>query len=362
MLPHPLQLEILDFSAYRMIVDARSPREFAEDHIPGAVNLPVVDDDQYAQVGTRHRDNPHDAYMVGVEHALRNIAAQLPKFADFSPQDKILVYCFRGGKRSKLWADALKTIGFQVDVLRGGWKSYRRWVNASLSSLPPQLQLVVIAGKTGTGKTRFLHALRALGEQVVDLEEMAGHRGSLIGAIPDTAQPLQKQFDSALLQVLRTLDPSRPIWMEDESKKIGNIQLPESLHNAMQFATHIEIDAPMPERVLLWKQDYPHLVADPLEMVRKLTLIRPLVGGQEFEAWKSLAHAGDVDSLFERVMTAHYDPCYARTAKREHKTEPLRLNLHKLSPEQLSAAAKEAIALSRLRDSTSSKANEPAPH
>jgi tRNA 2-selenouridine synthase len=130
----------------------------------------------------------------------------------------------------------------------------------------------------------------------------------------------------------------------------------------MQFATHIEIDAPMPERVLLWKQDYPHLVSDPLEMVRKLTLIRPLVGGQEFEAWESLAHAGDVDSLFERVMTAHYDPCYARTAKREHKTEPLRLNLHKLSPEQLSTAAKEAIALSRLGDSTSPKANEPAPH
>lgn len=347
MLPHPLQLEILDFSAYSLIVDARSPREFAEDHLPGAVNLPVVDDQQFAEVGTLHRTDAFRAYQVGVEHSMRNIANQLPQVATVGAKDRFLVYCFRGGKRSKLWADTLRTIGYHVDVLRGGWKSYRRWVINALTSLPRQLNLVVVTGPTGAGKTRLLQALRDQGEQVVDLEALAGHRGSLIGAIPATVQPTQKQFDSDLLQALRSLDPSRRIWIEDESKKIGNVQLPEALHSAIQFAPRLEVTADMAQRVLLWREDYPNLAADPVQMVSTLAAIRPLVGGEEYAAWQTLALESKVDELFERVMVKHYDPCYARTAKRSHSPQASTIQLHlaDMSTAGLQAAAQRAVEL-----------------
>src|SRR4051812_19413800 len=146
-LVHPHQLEVQDFSSYSLIIDARSPHEYDEDHLPGAVNLPVVDDTQYAEVGTKHKTDKHAAYLVGVEYSLRNIAGHIgPLISKYTPQDRFLVYCFRGGKRSRLWADNLRTIGFPVDVLSGGWKNYRRWVRAGLESLPRALEYRVLCG------------------------------------------------------------------------------------------------------------------------------------------------------------------------------------------------------------------------
>ncbi len=191
------ELGIRESHDYSLVIDARSPREYADDHLPGAVNLPVVDDDQYAEVGTRHKSDKHVAYLIGVEYSLRNIADQIkPLISRYSNADRFLVYCFRGGKRSRLWADNLRTIGFEVDVLAGGWKRYRQWARESLVALPPTLTYRVRAGPTGCGKTRLLHALRRKGHQVIDLEEIAAHRGSLLGDLPGVAQPPQKWFDS----------------------------------------------------------------------------------------------------------------------------------------------------------------------
>jgi tRNA 2-selenouridine synthase len=341
-LAHPQQLEVLDWNAYDLIIDARSPHEYDEDHIPGALNLPVVDDREYAEVGTKHRDDPQAAYLIGVGYSLQNMAKYLPIVARHARNGRMLVYCFRGGKRSKLWADNLKTIGYQVDVLRGGWKNYRRWVLASLASLPAQFQFRVLSGATGSGKTRLLHALREVGEQVLDLEEIARHRGSLIGALPGVDQPTQKLFDSQLLQQLRGFSPERPVWVEAESKKIGNVQLPEALHEAMHATTPIEVVAPMAERVRLWREDYAHLATDPSGMVRKLAPLKPLIGGQELALWEELAEQGRVDELFERVMVAHYDPCYERSTRRSYKTagQGRRVELVSLRPESLREAAR----------------------
>src|SRR5438552_17072470 len=147
LLPHPLQLEVLEFSSYGLVIDARSPHEYAEDHIPGAVNLPVVDDIEYAEVGTTHKTDKHAAYLIGVEYSLRNIADQIkPLIARYTPKDRFLVYCFRGGKRSRLWGDILRTIGFEVDVLAGGWKRYRQWVRTALEELPKALEFSVLWG------------------------------------------------------------------------------------------------------------------------------------------------------------------------------------------------------------------------
>ncbi|MCW5658793.1 MAG: tRNA 2-selenouridine(34) synthase MnmH [Burkholderiaceae bacterium] len=318
-LVHPHQLEVQEWSSYALVIDARSPREYEDDHVPGAVNLPVVDNDEYAEVGTTHRTDQHAAYLIGVEYSLRNIAAQIkPLISRYTPKDRFLVYCFRGGKRSRLWADNLRTIGFEVDVLPGGWKNYRRWVRAGLERLPRAFSFRVLCGPTGCGKTRVLQELSRQGHQVLDLEALACHRGSLLGDLPGRPQPTQKLFDSVLLDALRHFDTERPIWVEAESKKIGEIQLPEALYDAMHGAPVVSISTPMAERVRLWREDYPHFAADPIAMVGKLEPLKPLVGAETLTRWRSLAAAARVDELFEDVMTRHYDPCYARSTRRNY--------------------------------------------
>ena len=316
--PSPHDLEIQEFASYDVVIDARSPREYTEDHVPVALNLPVVNSEQYEQVGILYKADRHQAYMRGVADSLRNMARALDEdLAGLPANARVLVYCFRGGKRSRLWAENLRTIGFKVDVLSGGWKRYRRWVIQSLTDLPPRLRYRVLAGPTGSGKTRLLKALDAVGAQVLDLESIASHRGSLIGAVPGLAQPSQKYFDSLLLQRLRSFDPQRPVWVEAESKKIGAIQLPESLFAELNQATDCyQIEASMAERVRIWSEDFGHFVTTPTDMTDRLRHLIPLIGKEEFDRWQTLAEAGDAKTLFERVMVRHYDPTYARSAAR----------------------------------------------
>jgi tRNA 2-selenouridine synthase len=323
----PAQLGVREFSAYSLVIDARSPREFEEDHLPGAINLPVVDNDQYAEVGTRHRTDKHGAYLVGVEYSLRNIADQIkPLISRYGKADRFLVYCFRGGKRSRLWADNLRTIGFEVDVLAGGWKRYRQWVRESLATLAPTLSYRVLAGPTGCGKTRLLNELSEQGHQVIDLEGLASHRGSLLGDLPGQPQPSQKWFDSMLLNRMRRFDPTRTVWIEAESKKVGGLQVPESLFDAMHASPVTRLSVPMDERVRLWREDYPHFAADPVGMVEKLAPLKPLIGGEVLSEWRELAAKGEVDALFESVMVKHYDPCYARSTGRNYGFERAQLD------------------------------------
>jgi tRNA 2-selenouridine synthase len=230
-------------------------------------------------------------------------------------------------------------------VLQGGWKNYRRWVRDGLESLPPRLSFKVLSGSTGSGKTRLLAALERAGEQVLDLEALAAHRGSLIGGLPGVVQPSQKFFETQLLDRLRTFDPDRPVWVEDESRKIGAIQIPEAMFGAIRRGDIYNVEAPMAERVRLWREDYPQLVADPIGMVEKLKPVRGLVGGEEYEIWQTTAARGATDELFERVMVQHYDPCYLRSMRKERTRDRVRqtLRLKSLSDEALDAAARTLI-------------------
>jgi tRNA 2-selenouridine synthase len=316
---HPSQLEVQDFAAYALVIDARSPHEYDEDHIPGAVNLPVVNDEEFAAVGITYRTDPHAAYMLGAPLALRNIAGHIQGLMrNHRADDRFLVYCFRGGKRSRVWADNLRAIGFSVDVLPGGWKKYRAWVRGALQALPAGLRLQVLCGPTNCGKTRLLHALAAQGAQVLELEGLARHRGSLLGSLPGQPQPTQKYFDSLLLEQLLRFDPARPVWVEAESKKIGNLQLPDALVERMHAAPTVHLAVPMAERVRMCREDYPNLATAPGAMVDTLEPLKPLLGGKELALWRELATQGQVDALFERVMVAHYDPCYARSTGRNY--------------------------------------------
>lgn len=335
------------FEEYDLIIDARSEREFAEDHIPGAINLPVVNNDEYAEVGTLHRTDKMGAYLIGVAYSLKNISRYVGTvIASRSRRGRILIYCFRGGKRSRLWFDALDTIGYKAERLPGGWKEYRRWVNEQLSGAPREFSYVVLSGPTGCGKTRLLAQLAMQGEQVLDLEALAAHRGSVIGAIPGAEQPTQKYFDSLLLEKLSSFTATRPVWVEAESKKIGNVQLPSALLETMHSAgTLLRINAPMPERVRLWSEDYAHFERDPELLVGRLIHLKSLVGTKELELWRQLAAANRIPDLFERLMVAHYDPSYERAIKRGYqaRAEVAAIQLDHLGPAMLSSVARSLI-------------------
>ena len=329
---------------YALVIDARSQREYAEDHLPCAVNLPVVDNEEYAEVGTTHRTDTHRAYAIGVSYALRNISRSIEDLVARHPKDaRMLVYCFRGGKRSKLWFDALATIGFKVDRLPGGWKAYRAWVRDQLTELPRKFGYHVLCGPTGCGKTRLLSALASVGAQVLDLEDLAQHRGSLIGDIPGVAQPSQKWFDSLLVEKLRRFDPAKPVWVESESKKIGAIQLPDVLLETMRAGRVFNLSAPMPERVALWREDYSHFESDLDALMGRLHFLRPLIGGEEFARWESLAAEGRAPELFQRLMEAHYDPAYARSIGKNYPMidKAFKVELSRLDRESLFETARQ---------------------
>ncbi len=329
---------------YALLIDARSEREFAVDHVPGAVNLPVVDNEEYAEVGTTHRTDTHRAYLIGVSYALRNISHAIDELvARHPPEARMLVYCFRGGKRSKLWFDALSTIGFRVDRLPGGWKAYRAWVRDQLAELPRRLRYNVLCGPTGCGKTRLLSALASVGAQVLDLEGLARHRGSLIGDIPGVAQPTQKWFDSLFVETLRRFDLEKPIWVESESKKIGAIEVPTALLETMRDGRLLSVSAPMSERVALWREDYSHFERDLDAMMDRLRHLRPLIGGEEFARWQSLAAERRGPELFQRLMEAHYDPAYDRSMRRNYPNidEASKVELSRLDRESLIETARQ---------------------
>ena len=336
----------IPFDQYALIIDARSPHEYAEDHVPGAVNLPVVDDAEFAEVGIQHKTDPHAAYLIGAQHSFRNLARHTADLISrYKPTDRFLVYCFRGGKRSALWAANLRLIGFTVDVVPGGWKRYRNWVRESLATLPQRFDYRVLCGPTNSGKTRLLHELARQGAQVLDLEGLAVHKGSLLGDVPGQRQPTQKTFDSRVLDVLRRFDPARPVWIEAESKKVGRLLVPEELTAAMRRAPTIHLGVPMSERVRLCREDYDHFAADPRGMVARLQSLKPLVGGDELAHWQALADADRIDELFERLMTVHYDPAYLRSTTREFGAGDAadRLALESLSPNALAVTARTMI-------------------
>jgi tRNA 2-selenouridine synthase len=336
------------FAQYDLIIDARSEREYAEDHIPGAINLSVATNDEYAEVGTLHRTDKMRAYLIGVTYSLRNIAHHLDTvIAGLPKSTRILVYCFRGGKRSRLWFDALDTIGFKVEKLEGGWKGYRRWVNVELAVFPRRFSYIVLSGPTGCGKTRLLTQLDAMGAQVLDLEALASHRGSVIGALPGKLQPTQKYFDSLLLQKLSTFTPDKPVWVEAESKKIGNVRLPDALLETMHVRGKIlRINALMEQRVILWREDYKHFEEDPEAFVARLEHLRKHIGNQEFDAWKEMAAQRRMPELFERIMVVHYDPTYVRSTAHHYPklVDAPTIELPDLSPIALQVAAQELIA------------------
>lgn len=309
---------LAELDRFDAILDVRSPSEFAEDHLPGAENWPVLDDEERRIVGTLYAQDPLEARRLGASLVARNVARLLDERTGGRPKTwRPLVYCWRGGQRSLSLHWFLGQIGFRSRQLVGGYKAYRTQVRDDLAAWPARFGWQVLCGRTGSGKTRLLQALAAEGAQVLDLEALAAHRGSVLGALPDAPQPSQKGFDSALWTALRGLDASRPVFVESESRKIGRITVPETLLAAMrgEGSACVWIEMPEAARVELLLQDYGHFSADPDAFCRALDGLVELRGRARVEAWQAQARAGDWAGVFAALMREHYDPGYERSLR-----------------------------------------------
>lgn len=295
------------------IIDVRAPAEYAEDHIPGAISLPVLDDEERVRVGTIYKQvSPFDARKIGGALVAKNAAAHLMgPLADRPGGWRPLVYCWRGGQRSGSFATILSQVGWRVETIAGGYKAWRHLVVDAVYDRPVPSRVIVLDGNTGSAKTEVLALLAARGVQVIDLEGIARHRGSLFGAMPG-GQPSQKTFEAGLALAFAGLDPARPVVVEAESSKVGNCRLPPRLWRAMVEAPRVAITAPREERAAYLTRAYADLVADPARLVEVIERMRPMYAAEVIADWRALAEAGQMQALADALMERHYDPRYAK--------------------------------------------------
>jgi tRNA 2-selenouridine synthase len=333
--------------AFDTIIDARSPAEFADDHLPGAVNWPVLDDDERREVGTEYKQvSAFDARKHGAAIVARRVADIVDRHVADKPREwQPLVYCWRGGQRSGTLAWFLGQIGFRVQVLHGGYKAFREQVREQLTTLPERFDFTVVAGRTGSGKTRLLQALIEQGAQVLDLEALACHRGSVLGGLPheqppgrsqgcsppsggDLArsdrsgglyvpQPTQKAFDTTVWHALQGFDPSRPVFVESESRKIGALAVPEALLARMrQQGRCIFVTLPDAERVQLLLEEYGFFAQQTDRFCEHMATLAELRGKDTVARWQAMARQGQWAEVFAELMQQHYDPLYLRSMSR----------------------------------------------
>ncbi|MBI3903499.1 MAG: tRNA 2-selenouridine(34) synthase MnmH [Nitrosomonadales bacterium] len=330
------------------IVDVRSPSEYAEDHIPGAVSCPVLNDEERARVGTLYKQSPFEAKKIGAALVARNIAKHLETHWLDKPKSwHPFIYCWRGGQRSGAMTHILRQIGFNAERLEGGYKNYRHHVLEQMAVLPARFSFRVVCGLTGSGKSRLLGALQQAGAQVLDLEGIARHRGSVLGDMPDAPQPAQKGFDSQLLAQLKTFDPALPVYVESESKKIGVLRVPDALLTAMRDSLCLRVDTPPALRVALLREDYAHFLRDPELLMANLDRLKGLYANDLLEHWRALCAAQAWDEFIAELLERHYDPSYNRSIRNNY---PNYDRAYAVIPRSLSAQdferlAQEALAM-----------------
>jgi tRNA 2-selenouridine synthase len=350
----PATATVAQLSAFDEVIDVRSEGEFAEDHVPGAINCPALDDAERARVGTIYKQrSAFEAKKIGAALVSANIARHLnERFIDRPREWRPLIYCWRGGSRSGAFAHVLHQVGWRVGQLDGGYRAYRRVVVADLERLPRAFRLRVVCGLTGTGKSRLLRAIRDAGGHVLDLEALAAHRGSVLGGLPDAPQPTQKMFESLVWRALRGFDRKRPVYVEAESRKIGVLRVPEAVIKAMWESDCIVLEAPAAARVELLKSEYAHFFDQTEALAQRLECLLPLHGHAIIGKWKELALARRWDKLIVDLLARHYDPAYTRATGKHYTALPraMRLAVGSLDDAAFAALARRCLETEKSRE------------
>lgn len=322
------------------IIDVRSPAEFAEDHIPGAINLPALDNEERAIIGTIYKqDSPFKARKQGAALVAMNAARHLQgPLADRDGGWRPLVYCWRGGQRSGSFTSILQQIGWRAEVVKGGYKAYRKLVVDALYQGCVPHRIVLIDGNTGTAKTRLLEMLDEAGAQVIDLEGMANHRGSLFGAMGD--QPSQKWFESSLASSLAKLDPHVPTFVEAESYKVGDLLVPPAMWKAMQQSQRLTISASIDARAEYLARAYADVTEDTARLTATLEKLRPYHSAAQIDDWHLMAQTGQFVELAQGLMTLHYDPRYTKKAEERQRSDTT-IRVEALDEDSLRTAAQQ---------------------
>ena len=338
-------LAALRAQGFDTIIDVRSPSEYAEDHVPGAVSMPVLSDAERAHVGTIYvQDSPFKARKIGAALVARNAARHIEEhLMGFDGGWRPLVYCWRGGQRSGSFASILNQIGWRAEVLDGGYRTWRRHVSGSLYDAVLPYRFVRLAGLTGTAKTEVLGRVAALGCQVVDLEVLANHRGSILGDVMGR-QPAQKGFESALIAALSGFDPARPVLVEAESPRIGTLRLPPALWVVMRAAPRITLEASVGARARYLAGVYADLMADVSGLARRLGGLRGFVGHATVDEWLALVQAGEAETLATQLIELHYDKAYGRLRLDDETAVLARIDAGDLGEAAQAAAARAVMA------------------
>ena len=312
---------LAQLNTFNTIIDARSESEYALDRLPGAANWPTLNNQERHAVGTEYKQvSAFDARKRGAVMAARNIARHIETHCADKPKGwKPLVYCWRGGQRSGSLSLVLSQIGFDVHIIDGGYKAFRAEMLIDTARLATIFDYRVICGPTGSGKTRLLTSLAVAGAQVLDLEALAEHRSSVLGLIPGQPQPSQKHFDTRIWDALRKLDPSHVVWAESESKKVGNVSVPDALMTALRASHCARLELPVEERVKLLMEDYDFFVKDPVFFCERLDVLKDLRGNAVIDDWKARVHAGLVEGVVRELLEIHYDPGYASSTRRNYQ-------------------------------------------
>ncbi len=341
----------IDFDKFDMIIDVRSPLEYQLDHIIGSTNLPALSDAERTEVGTIYKqESRFKARKIGAARIARNVASHVENYLFEKDREwRPLIYCWRGGQRSFSFATILSQIGWRPTLLYGGYKKYRREVVDVMHKNHSDLKLILISGYTGTGKTELLNKLKSLGIQIIDLENLANHRGSVLGGVT-SSQPSQKLFESLLFKKISSLNPTKPIFVEAESNKIGNITIPPAFWYAMKNAQKIELVAPIKERARYLKKSYKDLTSNAERLCHRLDFLVTQQGNKRVAEWKQLAKKNQFESLAIQLMELHYDTRYLKSRSLSPISITHQIKLEKITNNELLKAAQKVKSLVGLLD------------
>ncbi|MGB0844198.1 MAG: tRNA 2-selenouridine(34) synthase MnmH [Alphaproteobacteria bacterium] len=342
-----VKIQEVDFASYDEIIDVRTPNEFTQDHVPNAVSLPVLDNEEHADVGTMYAQiSAFEARKHGGSLVSTNIGKHLKEhFQDKDKNYKPLVYCWRGGQRSNSFGLVLAQVGWPVDVVEGGYKAFRSFVREELVRLAPLFNFKILVGLTGSGKTVVLNELEKMGAQTLDLEGCANHQGSLLGQMPDKQIMNQKAFETRVWHKLSTLDPNKPVWVEGESSKIGKVFIPQPLFSHLCASPSYELVVPRSSRVEHIINDYPHWLEDKDGLLELLIRLKPRYGGDEFELWQNWTETGQWKDLVGRLLEHHYDKSYLNSRGNLYGSPEAKFNLSAVQPEPIDTLVAELLKL-----------------